>query len=64
VGDGERAADTASLASIFRYWGTDKVTNGYADLYECLFRRDRSQIESVLEIRIGIKTFVGDRRFR
>ena len=43
----------ASLASIFRHWGIDKVTNGYADLYECLFCKDRNRIETVLEIGIG-----------
>ncbi|MBV8188761.1 MAG: tetratricopeptide repeat protein [Alphaproteobacteria bacterium] len=42
-----------SLAAIFRHWGTDKVTNGYADLYDCLFRKNRHQVESLLEIGIG-----------
>jgi glycosyltransferase involved in cell wall biosynthesis len=51
--ESESAIEAASLASIFRRWGTDKVTNGYADFYECLFRKDRLQIESVLEIGIG-----------
>jgi hypothetical protein len=43
----------AGLESIFHRWGTDKVRNGYADFYECLFRKGRLQIESVLEIGIG-----------
>lgn len=42
-----------SLASIFSRWGTDKVTSGYADLYECLFHKVRLQIKSLLEIGIG-----------
>jgi glycosyltransferase involved in cell wall biosynthesis len=42
-----------SLASIFCKWKTDKAVNGYADLYESLFRKSRLQIESVLEIGIG-----------
>jgi hypothetical protein len=53
ITEDEPATDTTSLASIFRRWGTDKVTNGYADFYECLFRGDRGQVESVLEIGIG-----------
>ena len=53
IGPSELAADTASLALIFQRWGTDKVTNGYADFYECLFRSDRRRIESALEFGIG-----------
>jgi glycosyltransferase involved in cell wall biosynthesis len=51
--DEESAAESASLASIFDRWGTDKAANGYADFYDCLFRKDRRQIEAVLEIGIG-----------
>jgi hypothetical protein len=56
--------DMSSLAEIFNKWGTDKAQNssgprghaenhGYAGVYECLFRRWRHDVKSVLEIGIG-----------
>jgi hypothetical protein len=54
---------TPALAEIFIKWCTDKAQSvdhrkdveayGYAGLYECLFRRYRSEVTAVLEIGIG-----------
>ena len=53
-----------SLVKIFDHWSVDKGQchpgpggkaefHGYAGLYECLFRHDREEIQTVLEIGIG-----------
>ena len=42
-----------SLADLFTKYGSDKTTNGYAGLYECLFHHMRYQNIKFLEIGIG-----------
>jgi hypothetical protein len=41
------------LLDIFTSYGTDKGVNGYAPIYEALFRHQRRRITSVLEVGIG-----------
>jgi hypothetical protein len=41
------------LLDIFASYGTDKGVNGYAPIYEALFRHQRRRITSVLEVGIG-----------
>jgi glycosyltransferase involved in cell wall biosynthesis len=41
------------LAALFTHYGSDKTANGYAELYEMLFRDQRHGITRVLEIGIG-----------
>jgi hypothetical protein len=41
------------LDAIFTYYGSDKTVNGYAPMYEALFRNIRQNEISLLEIGIG-----------
>ena len=42
-----------SLACLFDHYGSDKTTNGYAGLYECMFKYLRYQPVTLMEIGIG-----------
>jgi hypothetical protein len=55
IGDrnSEEIDNDPSLASIFRRNLTDKLINGYADFYDCLFWKNRLEVKAVLEIGIG-----------
>ena len=42
-----------NLADLFNYYGSDKTSNGYSELYECLFHPLRHKQLRFLEIGIG-----------
>jgi hypothetical protein len=42
-----------NLKDLFNYYGSDKSTNGYSDIYECLFHPLRHKPIRFLEIGIG-----------
>lgn len=47
---------TTPLLDLFAKYGTDKGVNGYAPIYEALFRHQRHRIKSILEVGIGTLT--------
>lgn len=41
------------LVDIFNQYGTDKGINGYADVYESLFKNIRTKVRNILEVGVG-----------
>jgi hypothetical protein len=48
-----QVSNTTCLADLFTKYGSDKTTNGYTGLYECLFHKLRYNHVRFLEIGIG-----------